>query len=119
MPPTTARQAWLANEWREAVGEDTDVKTVHLLAPQIIEDSALVDEADALTEAAARQTLRGSERKRYELVVSLDEETIDIDLGDEVVFTSDRFGFSAGQQLLVLGVDPNAAKRRLTLTVWG
>ena len=117
--PTAARLAFLAAEYREAVATDAAVQTVHLLSPQIIEPSLLITEADAQTEATRRQTLRGVRRDRYEFWTQLNDTTEDIDLGSIIELTHDRFGLSAGQKFVVLGVDPDGKAGRLTLTVWG
>ena len=119
MALTQARVAWLAREWREAVDTDAAVQTAHLLAPQTMEESLLTTEANALSEAARRQTLRGVTRDRLEIVVGLDDDTQELDLGDVVTLTHSRFGLSGGKQFTILGVRPDAAQHRVTLTLWG
>lgn len=119
MALTLARVAWLAKEWREASSTDTGVQTAHLLAEQVIEDSCLVSEANASSEASRRQTLWGEKRDRLEFDIELNDETDELDLGDTIHLTYDRYGLDAGKQFTVLGVRPNAAEKTLTLTVWG
>ena len=117
--PAISRLAFLANEYREASSTDASVQTAHLLAPQIVEDSCLTVEADALAEAARRQTLRGVKRDRIEITVPLDDDTDELDLGDVILLTHDRYGLDAGKQFVVLGVQPDAAAHTVTLTLWG
>jgi len=119
MALTQARINWLAKEWREASDTDTGVLTAHLLAPQSVEQSLLTTAADAGAEATRRQALRGTKRDRMEIVVALTDETDEIDLGDVITLTHSRYGLDSGKQFTVLGVQPDAANHRLTLTLWG
>jgi hypothetical protein len=116
---TDARRAYLAREWREAFDEDTAVATVHPLAPQTVEDTYYVSEADAQAEADRRQTLRGVWRQRYEVTVALTTARAALDIGDVVTLTHPRYGLSAGVDCRILGIVPDAARDRLTLTLWG
>ena len=117
--PTRARVGWLAKEWRETSSTDTGVQAKHLLAPEVIEESLLVSESDASAEAARRQTLRGTKRDRLEIVVELNDDTDELDLGDVILLTSSRYGLDSGKQFRVLGIRPDAVERTLTLTLWG
>ena len=119
MTLTLARVAWLQNDWREASATDAAVQTAHILAPQTVEDSCLTVEADALAEATRRQALRGVKRDRLEIEVALNNEMDELDLGDVITLTHDRYGLSAGKQFTILGVQPNAREHSLTLTLWG
>ena len=119
MALTQARVNWLAKEWREKSNTDSGVLTAHLLAPQTVEESLLVSAADASAEAARRQTLRGTQRDRLEIVLELSDETDELDLGDVITLTHSRYGLSAGKQFVILGVQPDAANHRVTLTLWG
>ena len=99
MTLTQARIAFLANEWREASSTDAGVQTAHLLAPQVVEESCLVVEADA--------------------IVELNDDTDELDLGDVITLTHSRYGLSAGKQFTILDVQPNAREHTVTLTLWG
>ena len=119
MPPSAARLAFLAEEYREAVSTDSSVLTVHLLAPQLIRKTTLIVEADAQAEADRVQVLHGVQRDIYEFDTTMNEDTVDIDLGTLLLLTHDRFGLSAGQKFVVLGIEPDASRSKLHLTVWG
>jgi len=119
MAPTAARLAFLAQEWREVSSEDSSVQTKHLLALQTVEETILQVEANAQSEVNRRQTLRGVKRDRFELVVPLDDDTQDIDLGDVIKVTHARYGLSGGKLFRVLEVQPNARKKQVTFIIWG
>lgn len=116
---TDARRAFLATAWRETKAEDTAVKTAHLLAVQSVEETLLVSASVAGTEATRRQSLRGRLRHRFTAVVPLSEETEIVDLGDVVHLTHPRFGLSGGARFIVIGLEPDARRERLRLTLWG
>jgi len=117
--PTAARLAFLAEEYREAVDTDASVQTAHLLSPQIIQESTLTVEANAQAEATRRLALRKVQRNRYEFKVPMIDETELIDLGDIIDLTHTRFGLTGTKKVVVLGVEPNAKSKRITLNVWG
>jgi hypothetical protein len=116
---TAAHRALVGHEWREATDTDAAVQTIHLLAPQTVEDSLLTTEADAQTEAERRQTIRGTLRHLFTFGVGYDAETVERDLGEVVELTHARYGLSGGESFRVLSVEPDAAAERLGLTVWG
>jgi len=109
----------LAREWREVVSTDAAVQTAHLLAGEYTVETLLTSASDAATEAARVQTLRGVRRELFEVQPELNAGTLVIDLGDVVTLQHPRYGLSAGRKLLVAGVSPDAAARRVTLTLWG
>jgi hypothetical protein len=118
---TDARRAFLAAEWREAKAEDTTVQLAHPLAPQTVEDSLIYLAANALTEATRRQALRGVQRDRYNIVVPSDSDhatTETLDLGDVVSLTHSRYALAGGPSFRIIGLEPDASKRQLSLTLW-
>jgi hypothetical protein len=112
-------RALVSKEWREATDTDTAVQTIHLLAPQTVEDSLLTTEANAQSEADRRQTLRGALRHLFAFTVALDAETMLLDLGDVATLTHSRYGLSAGADFRILGIEPDARAGSLGLSVWG
>ena len=74
---------------------------------------------DAVAEAARLQTLRGVRRDRYSFISAMDAETVLLDLGDYVRVTHDRFGLSAGQVFVVMGIEPEPEEGEITFEVWG
>jgi hypothetical protein len=115
---TDARRAFLKDEWREAKDESAAVQTIHLLAVQTVEDSLLYSAADAVTEAARRQTLRGTLRHRYATTIPLNDDTKALDLGDVVSITHTRFGLTGGPSFRILSIEPNVLRRELAIEVW-
>lgn len=116
---TDAHRALVSKEWREVSDTDATVQTTYLLAPQTIEHSLLTTASDAQDEADRRQTLRGTLRDVFSIVVPLDDDTEDVDLGDVVELTHDRYGLDSGKAFRVLRLAPNAAREELALTIWG
>jgi hypothetical protein len=113
------RRVFLGTEWREATAQDGAVLAAHPLAPQTVEESLLRNVEDAQAEANRRQTMRGQHRDRFELVLQLNDETETLELGDVIRLTHSRYGLSGGRLFRIIGVDPDARARTLTLTVWG
>jgi hypothetical protein len=113
-----ARRADIAREWREVVSGAIGVKTTHLLAVETTEPTLYQSRADALTEAARRQALRGVKRDRFDVVCELNDETEAVDVGDVVTVTHPRFGLSAGRDFRVVAVEPQRATKRLRLSLW-
>jgi len=114
-----ARRASLGKEWQEASYEDLPVQERHRLAGVTVEDSLLVNAADALTEATRRQAMYGTLRHRYSLDVPLDDETQLIDLADVVELDHARYGFAGGQLLRVLDWVPDVGGEMDHLQVTG
>ena len=116
---TDARRAFLAAEWRETADSDAAVKTAYLLAGDLVEETLFTVAADALAEAQRRQVIRETRRRMFEVTVQLNDDTDGLDLGDVVTLKHARFGLSAGVDFRIIGVEPDAAKGRVTFIVWG
>lgn len=99
------------------VDTDTAVQTAHLLAGATVEDALYTTQADAQAECDRRQTLRGVMRSAYRVTVSL-ADYASVDLGAVGTLTHPRFGLSGGALVRVLGVEPDARNRSVTLTLW-
>ncbi|MBI3789937.1 MAG: hypothetical protein HY275_03565 [Gemmatimonadetes bacterium] len=113
------RRAVLAEEFASVNSTDASVQTAHLLSIELPIRTLLTSASDASTEAARVQTLRGTKRDLFELVVPVDGLYPSPDLGNVVTFSPSRFSLSAGKKFLCLGVEPSARDRRATLTLWG
>jgi hypothetical protein len=111
--------AFLAQQWRQAQATNSGVKTAHLQAQQLTEDSLIAGASDAQSEATRRQSLRGVMRDMWLLVVALTPANAAVDLGQIVQLTHPRYGLGGGKLFLVLGLKPDGAARTLTFTVWG
>jgi len=119
MALSLARIQFVATEWREVVSTDTAVQTEHPLAPELLVTTLLDDSTAAGTEAARVQTLRGTERSRYEFVAQLDDETMALDLGSIVEIKHNRFGLATGKNFIVISLEPDAADGTVRIGVWG
>ena len=95
------------------------MQTAHLLATEMLYDTAFTLLADATTEGDRLQALRGVKRDRFQFVVPLDDEFLALDLGSYVEIEHPRFGLSAGKTFIVIGVEPDAERKEITLEVWG
>jgi len=114
---SAARKADLGREWREAVVDAPSVLTAHKLATSVVEDTCYTTQADAAAEATRRQTLRGTQRNAFQVTVPFDDFAA-VALGDVGTLTHPRFGLSGGVLVRVLGIEPHAAERTITLTCW-
>jgi hypothetical protein len=118
------RRAQLAQEWRSAAVARASVATMHLLAESVTEDTLFVAESDALAEATRRMRLRGVQRHRFDVLLQLTQRTMQLQLGDVIGIDHPRFGLSVqgndvGQRFVIIGLQPDGARRRLRCTVWG
>jgi len=103
------------------LAEDAAVLTAHLLAGSTDEDTLYTSASAAQTEANRRQTLRGVQRSAFRVVVPMhdtDRNYEAIALGAVGTLQHPRFGLSGGVLVRVIGIEPNAAQRQLTLTLW-
>lgn len=116
---TPERRGELSKQWKEVTATDASVKTKHPLAPEVIEETLYAFEADAQAEANRRQAMRGTRRDRNRVTMQLTDATDAVDLGNGGTVTHHRFGLAGGKPVRIIGVDPDAAKQRVTFTVWG
>jgi hypothetical protein len=114
-----ARRIFLAQEWREAQATDAAVQTVHLLAPQSVEESLLSLEANAQSEATRRQALRGVRRDMFLAKIPWTDETAPLDLVQIVELQHPRYRLGEHSLFRILGIKPDAKDRSLELTCWG
>lgn len=114
-----ADKARLLQPWREATAEDSSVQTKHLLAPEMVRDTAIQDAADLATEAARLLALHKVRRDFVEVRVALTEDSAAVDLGDVVRLTTPRLGYGSGRDFVVVGIDADGRRNRLTLQLWG
>jgi hypothetical protein len=115
-----ARAAELNNQYRTAVQSDSAVQVKHLMAPDIKFDTLLINEADAINEAARRLTLYKGERSMYNLRVIVDgAAAVALNLGDVIEVTMNRFGMQNGKLLRIIGWRPNLRLKLVDITAWG
>lgn len=113
------RRADLSSEWKEAAASEPSVKDKHLMAREQIDDAFFDTEVNADAEAHRRLTLRKFRKDRFEFSIPLDDETIDLDLGNIVTVQHDRYDLSAGKKFAIISLEPDAKEEELILGVWG
>jgi hypothetical protein len=114
-----ARRAELQQPWREVAASDSTVQATHLLAPELLRETALAHAADAATEAARLLDLHKQRRDYVQAEVWLTQAHAVIDLGAIVRLVTPRLGYGAGRSFVVVGITVNARRTRLTLDLWG
>ena len=117
---TVAEKARMAEEYRRAIVTDAATKTANAYSPELVFDTQLMAEADAIAEATRRRALYGSRRDMLQLRVRL-EATLAaaIDLGQIITVTLPRYGMSAGKKFLIVGIRTDMQNNIFDLTVWG
>lgn len=117
---TTPRRNFLKDETRSVKASDATVQTAYPIAVELKPDTYLVDQAAAQTEADRLLALFKVRRDYVEVDCDLSAELVaTVDLGQTVNVVMPRFGYDAGRHMVVVGLDYNAAKTRLTLVLWG
>ncbi|MBI2313588.1 MAG: hypothetical protein HYU77_13895 [Betaproteobacteria bacterium] len=115
-----AQREWLRQETRRVTATDTAVQTLHLLAPELAVTTLLTVESDAQTEANRIRDLYKVRRDPLKLHVRLDATlAAAVDLGKVVTVKVGRFGFAAGKDFRVIGIQPDLRLHALDLTLWG
>lgn len=93
------------------------VSTKHLLAPNPdVVDTLLVDSSAALTEATRRAALHAVVRSTVRLTTF--SQALAVNLGDVVRLTHPRFGYSAGELAVVVGIRDRITENRVELELW-
>jgi len=118
---TLTHRQFISQEYRTVTTTpDSTVLQKHLLSPVIRVDTLLTSEADAVAEADRLQEMKVVRRDRLNVRVDLDPPTVAaVDMGVVVSIEMDRFGYDNGKQFRVIGMEPDAAKSVLDLTLWG
>lgn len=114
------RAARIAGEYQVRKG----VNTLHGTYAQAVDappiKTLLSDEADGQTEADRITDLYSTERYFYDLTAALEgSDAYELEPGNVVVLTSDRYGLSAGKALVVVSVRTNLMSSLVQLTLWG
>lgn len=124
---TPTRRAYLGQEWRSAQAQDTSLLVQYPNSPTITFESRLVNQADALAEAARLLSLYSVRRDIYKMAVPMsDDPDDDPDLGDtvELISSDGRMGLGtiagSGNNYVVIGRDDDFSDNpTITLTLWG
>jgi hypothetical protein len=70
-------------------------------------------------QAARLLALHKVRRDYVQARVALDTDTAAAELGDVVRLTTARLGYGAGRDFVVVGIEADGKRRRLTLDMWG
>lgn len=111
--------------WREAVASDASVQTTHLLAGELVRDTAIQDLTALGTEAARVLALHQVRRDYTQAAVWLTQARAAVDLGSLVRLTTTRLGYGSSRDFRVVGIELDSiavgAGRRpqLKLDLWG
>jgi hypothetical protein len=112
-------RALLEKEWLEAATDfDADVLAAHPLASFELEETLLVEKADADAEAADRQSVFRVNRFFFDVPTRIDATIATLEIDDVVALASGRYGMGGGTCARVLGVDPDPGNGLVTLSTW-
>lgn len=114
---TTARRGFLETEYRSKRVTDSSVLTKHLLAryPERY-DTMISNLTDATTEANRLLTMWKTQRLTHKLTAFT--KPFDINLGDTVTITDERYGMSAGVDCVVYGLTEYFVDNRVELELF-
>jgi hypothetical protein len=105
-----------AQEWRQVSAEDTAIKTAFPLSPDAkVVETALQDQTQASAEASRLLTLWGERRVIYSLKCSISSSTVN--LGDTIKIFTERFGFDAGKNAVIISLTESLTTNVLELKV--
>ena len=117
---STGYKEYVSREYRNAVASASTVRVTHPLAVTFTTDTRLVNKTAAQTEADRLLTLFRVRRDRYKIRAWVDPVTSEtIDLGDTVRLELPRFGLDSGKNFVVIGIESNYRRRKVTLDLWG
>lgn len=115
---TDAVKAFAIEDFRNADAKDDSVASRHLLAGDLMFDTLLVREADAIQEAQRWLAIHSLPRARYRVPVRA-AYAAGTDLGDTVTLRLDRFDLSDGKPFLVIGQEVERATGNVRFELWG
>ncbi|WP_157879012.1 hypothetical protein [Pararhodospirillum photometricum] len=120
---TSDRKAFLSKEYRTKTALNGAIKTKHLLSPVMTRTTLLVVPEDAQAEAERLLALYGVRRDYVRVTVRFGQGDFGlfgaIDIGQTVNVRTTRLGYSAGRNLIVLGIVAYAHRQVLVLDLWG
>lgn len=106
-----------AAEYKVKSTENASIKTTHANAinPDLLE-TFITTPADAATEASRILALHGTQRKRVK--VSCFAGPFQLEIGDVITLKDSRFGLSAGEDFIVIGISEFYLDNRIDLILW-
>lgn len=111
------RLEFVQQEYRAASVEDVAIKTPHLLARDLRQDTQLAEETDAIAEAERQFDLYSVPRRAFKVTASIDP--LILRLGQEVRLEHSRFGLVDGANFRVVVIEADLGAGIVVLTVWG
>jgi hypothetical protein len=115
-----ARRSFLAKADRTAIASDVSVKTPSPLAVQKQVSTLLIDQTEAAKEANRLLTMFNQTRDFLEIDTPVTTDLVAaVKLNDTVKVVMPRFGYAGGKHLRVIGEQYNAARKLVTLSLWG
>lgn len=107
----------LAKPFRIESVENLTTLTTHLLAHESdVLATQLADSTEANSEASRRLSLRDGLRTTY--LIDSFTTPFNVELGDVITIEHDRFGFSGGAKVVVVGYSESVTPPRISLEVW-
>lgn len=117
---TANRTAWWGAESRDQESYNSVVHSTRLLAKEGVYRSVQNGISTLSAEGSRRLDLFSGRRDPIQLPLTGVDDWLDaLDFGMTVNLQSDRAGYSAGRHMVVVGLDPNLAKNKLDVTLWG
>ena len=115
---SAARRAFALEELRYASAESAATKINHPLAQERVLAGFLRNEADAQTEATRIQAMHAATAAIYRFKVPFPM-AADLELGEVVNLTFDRYDLHSGRNLLAVGIAVNVQENWAEIQGWG
>lgn len=116
---TAERRAFLAQEWRQINVPDNTVKQRHPESPELTFESLISDEVEAQAFHDDRLNIYSHKRMRFLIEVFMDPDVAQIELGDVVRVTYNRFGLDDGRDFIVIGINMRLDRNIVEFDLWG
>jgi hypothetical protein len=110
------RASALRQEYQSVFTEIAQPK--HLLAPEMIFNTLLVDATAAQAECDRRATLYGVDRYVIHIGIAMGDTDLMVE-GATILVKLSRYGFAAGKAFLIIGRSDDRDTERVVLTIWG
>lgn len=108
--------ALMGEEWQSVTATDATVASAYkLAAAPVLEETCLVQQAEATAEANRRRDLWKTQRAVYKATYL--PHLLLAELGDAITITHDRYGLGGGKTGLVISIERDWLKGRATLGV--
>lgn len=116
-------RAFYAEEWRKQITSDPSVKTKHLFAESVVEDSHFINAADALAEANRRLTILKSPLVLLKVTVRVGFDLTvlsSLSIGNNVNVSYKRFGLNSAVKIFkIVSITADYRIGMIELGLWG